>query len=40
MARGLVKPTLVYGTLHDNDDMFEKMGAGQLAGRAVIKSSA
>ena len=40
VARGLVKPTLIHGTLHDIDEIFDKMGAGQLAGRAVIKISA
>ena len=40
VARGLVKPNLVHGTLHDIDSMFAKMKAGQLAGRAVIKISA
>ena len=39
VARGLVKPNLIHGTLHDIDEMFDKMGAGQLAGRAVIKVS-
>lgn len=39
VARGLVKPTLIHGTLHDVDDIFQKIGAGQLAGRAVIKIS-
>ncbi len=39
VARGLVKPTLIHGTLHDIDEMFQKMSAGQLAGRAVIKVS-
>ena len=39
VARGLVKPVLIHGTLHDIDEMFDKMGAGQLAGRAVIKVS-
>lgn len=37
VARGLVKPILTHGTLHDIDEMLAKMGAGQLAGRAVIK---
>ena len=40
VARGLVKPHLIHGTLHDIDEMFGKMAAGQLAGRAVIKISA
>ena len=40
VARGLVKPTLIHGTLHDIDEMFVKMAAGQLAGRAVIKITA
>ena len=40
VARGLVKPTLTHGTLHDLDEIFKKMGASQLAGRAVIKVSA
>ena len=39
VARGLVKPSLTCGTLHDIDEMFEKMDAGTLAGRAVIKVS-
>lgn len=39
VARGLVKPVLINGTLHDVDEIFEKMGAGQLAGRAVLKVS-
>ena len=39
VARGLVKPVLIHGTLHDIDEMFDKMGAGQLAGRAVLKVS-
>ena len=40
VARGLVKPTLIHGTLYDIDKLFDKMSAGQLAGRAVIKISA
>lgn len=39
VARGLVKPVLIHGTLHDIDEMFDKMDAGQLAGRAVLKVS-
>ena len=39
VARGLVKPNLTFGTLHDVDDIFEKMSAGKLLGRAVIKVS-
>ena len=37
VARGLVKPILTFGTLHDVGEIFEKMGAGKLPGRAVIK---
>ena len=40
VGRGLVKPTLVHGTLYDVDKMFERLGAGELAGRAVIKITA
>ena len=39
VARGLVKPTLTQGTLHDIDDLLDKMSKGELAGRAVIKIS-
>ncbi|XP_014552877.1 hypothetical protein COCVIDRAFT_109175 [Bipolaris victoriae FI3] len=36
-ARGLVHPILTYGGLEDIDRFFADMGAGKLAGRAVIK---
>ena len=39
VARGLVKPNLTCGTLHDIEEMYDKLGAGTLAGRAVIKVS-
>ena len=39
VARGLVKPILVHGTLNEIDELFRKMSTGQLAGRAVIKMS-
>ena len=39
VARGLVKPSLTIGTLHDVNEMFEKIGAGKMPGRAVIKLS-
>ena len=36
-ARGLVHPVLTHGTLHDLNDILDKMAAGKLAGRAVLK---
>lgn len=39
-ARRLVKPILTHGTLHDIDEIFERMGSGRLACRTVIKISA
>lgn len=39
-ARGLVKPLRIHGTLHDIDEVFDKIGAGQLVGRTVVKVSA
>ena len=39
-ARGIVKTILTRGTLHEINEIFEKMGSGRLAGRAVIKISA
>ena len=39
VARGLVKPSLTIGSLQDVGEMFEKMAAGKLPGRAVIKVS-
>jgi len=38
-ARGLVRPVLTHGTLNDINELFAKMHAGELAGRAVIKVS-
>lgn len=40
VARGLVHPVLIHGTLYDINDLFAKMNAGELAGRAVIKIAA
>jgi len=39
-ARGLVRPVLTHGSLHDLNDLCAKMHDGNLAGRAVIKISA
>lgn len=40
LARGLVKPLRTHDTLHDIDEILDKIGAGQLAGRAMVKASA
>ena len=37
VLRKLLKPTLPLGTLHDIQDMFNKISVGQLASKAVIE---
>jgi alcohol dehydrogenase, propanol-preferring len=39
-ARGLVHPVLSKGNLSDLDDFMQKMIAGKLPGRAVLKVAA
>lgn len=39
-ARGLVKPILTKGSLHDVDKFIDLMKSGQLSGRAVLKVGA
>lgn len=39
-ARGLVRPILSHGNLEDINRFLDDMGAGRLAGRAVIKVAA
>ena len=39
-ARGLVRPVLTHGTLHDVDATLHKMKEGKIAGRAVMKIDA
>ena len=37
VARDIVHPILTHGSLHDINDLCDKMSAGKLMGRAVIK---
>lgn len=39
-ARGLVRPVLTHGTLHDLNDHIAKLKDGKIAGRAVVKIAA